>query len=67
MVYKIDKSDLPEGTVCQTGSKIRIHVPEGLEMDAVIIEVNENSVKIDANHPLAGQYVIYEMKLLEII
>jgi peptidylprolyl isomerase len=39
---------------------------EGDTIEAEIVEVSEEAVKIDANHPLAGQDLTFEVTLLEV-
>ena len=34
---------------------------------ALIVELDETSVKVDANHPLAGKDLIFEVELVEIV
>jgi peptidylprolyl isomerase len=40
---------------------------EGTVVPAVIIRVMDDAVLVDANPPLAGKRVIYEVELLEIL
>jgi len=40
---------------------------EGYEMSAVVIGVSNGAVTVDANAPLAGKTVIYDIELLEIV
>jgi peptidylprolyl isomerase len=36
-------------------------------MAGVIVAVTDQTVTIDSNHPLAGQDLLFEIKLLEIV
>ena len=40
--------------------------PDGQVMDLVITEVTEESITVDANHPLAGQALSFDIELVEI-
>ena len=41
--------------------------PNGQQMAAKIVEVTKDNIKIDLNHPLAGQTLIFKVKVVEII
>ncbi len=38
-----------------------------MDMTTMITEVKEDSVILDANHPLAGQDLIFNIELVEIV
>jgi peptidylprolyl isomerase len=40
---------------------------EGQEIRVVVVESNEEGVQLDANHPLAGEDLVFEINLLEIV
>jgi FKBP-type peptidyl-prolyl cis-trans isomerase 2 len=40
--------------------------PDGRAANVLVVEVGEDSVKIDANHPLAGQVLIFDLEVTEI-
>ena len=39
---------------------------DGSVLNVTIIKVNENSVTIDANHPLAGKDLYFDIEVVEI-
>jgi peptidylprolyl isomerase len=39
----------------------------GQQLPVTITEVKEDSVVLDANHPLAGQDLIFDLELVEIV
>lgn len=39
---------------------------DGTERQLLITEVHEDSIVVDANHPLAGKDLIFELELVEI-
>lgn len=39
---------------------------DGREIGLVVTEVNDNVVRLDANHPLAGEDLTFEIQLVEI-
>jgi FKBP-type peptidyl-prolyl cis-trans isomerase SlpA len=40
--------------------------PDGQEMNLLVIEVKEDSVILDGNHPLAGKDLIFDLEVVAI-
>ena len=40
--------------------------PDGQEMNLLVVEVREESIVIDGNHPLAGKELIFDLEVVEI-
>ncbi len=66
LVVEFAKADFPENIVPSVGLALQLSNPDGNTLNAVITEVGEDSVTIDANHPLAGKTLVFEIELLEI-
>jgi FKBP-type peptidyl-prolyl cis-trans isomerase 2 len=50
----------------EVGMRLGLQLPDGNEIPVTITEVTNDSITIDANHPLAGQKLIFDLKLVEI-
>ena len=50
----------------EVGVQLEIQHADGETFPAVIIDVSESTVTLDANHPLAGMDLFFEIQLLEI-
>jgi len=48
------------------GDIAHLETPDGRQMPATILEVNSDSIKVDANHPLAGKILNFNIELVEI-
>ncbi len=48
------------------GSVLPFKDQEGNEIEGTIVEINENTVTVDFNHPLAGEDLYFEGKILNI-
>lgn len=66
MIGQIPRSDLPEEIVPEVGLVLSMHSPEG-EMPVRIIEMDEETLTLDANHPLAGEDLTFELTLVEVV
>ena len=62
LIYDIPKTNLPEGITPEVGLKLISKTKEGHEIPLVITEIKEETIVLDANHPLAGQELVFEVK-----
>jgi len=66
MVDTIDRAQMPEGIEPEVGMSLQASAPDGSVIPVKIVEVNDKTVKIDANHPLAGEALTFKIKVLEV-
>ena len=66
-VTTLDRDELPLGARPEAGQHIRIQEAGGRGVIAKVIAVSDTSVTLDANHPLAGQDLTFEIRLVEIV
>jgi len=62
----VPRERLPQDQEPKPGMQIAMQRQDGRRQPAVIKEVNEKEVVIDANHPLAGKDLVFEIELVEI-
>jgi peptidylprolyl isomerase len=66
MVMEIDRTELPADIDPEVGMQLQSIQPDGSIMVVTIVEVSETKVKLDANNQLAGQTLVFDIKLVEI-
>jgi FKBP-type peptidyl-prolyl cis-trans isomerase 2 len=66
LVMSINKAQLPPDIDIRQGVMLSLRHPNGGTIDALISEVTDDSVTLDANHPLAGEDLTFELELVEI-
>jgi len=66
LVQSVPKTQLPADMKPEVGQNLVATGPEGQQMQVVVTNVSENDIQIDANHPLAGQDLVFEIELVEI-
>ena len=66
LVQKIDKKQLPEGLDVKVGQKLRAKHDTGDEIVVDVIDVADDTITIDVNHPLAGKDLTFDITLEEI-
>ena len=67
LVQQVPKSTLPEDMEPAVGIQLQSQGPEGQVMNLVVTEVEDDSITVDANHPLAGQALTFAIELVEIV
>jgi peptidylprolyl isomerase len=67
MIMKAPKDKLPQDMEIEVGRQLESRQPDGRIMYVTIIDVAEDTVMLDANHPLAGKTLIFEVEIMEII
>ena len=63
---EVKKTELPKDLVPEVGMGLVSKNQEGQDMNLRVIEVRDESIIIDANHPLAGQDLIFDIEVVEI-
>ena len=66
MVMELERDQLPDNLEPKVGQQLQLRMQNGQEVPVVITELGEESVTIDANHPLAGKNLVFEIELVEI-
>ena len=62
MIVQVDKEDLPEGFEPSVGDMMEVTQGE-FSMPVTIVDVADGKVTIDANHPLAGRDLVFDIEL----
>ena len=66
LVLKLPKTDFPQHITPSVGLQLNMSNASGANLQVVITEVDEDSVTLDGNHPLAGQTIVFDIELIEI-
>jgi FKBP-type peptidyl-prolyl cis-trans isomerase 2 len=51
----------------RVGDTIRMHRPDGKAVPVMVVAITEKGFLMDANHPLAGKELIFDLELVEIV
>ncbi|HIJ71303.1 MAG TPA: peptidylprolyl isomerase [Planctomycetes bacterium] len=66
LVAGIDRDKFPKDVEPKVGQKFEIPQPQGQSMVVRVVDVSEQTVTVDGNHPLAGRDLTFELQLLDI-
>jgi len=67
MLIEMPKDRFPKDMEIEPGTPLMMSDGSGQNFQVIVTEVKETSVMLDANHPLAGQDLIFDIELIEIV
>lgn len=62
----IPREGIPDDIPLEIGTQLQMQTPEGQPLMVTVMEVSEATVTLDANHPLAGKDLIFDIELVSI-
>jgi peptidylprolyl isomerase len=63
----VKKSDFPNDIEPSVGQQLQFRQPNGTPINVTVTDISGEDVTLDANHPLAGKTLSFEIELLEIV
>jgi peptidylprolyl isomerase len=66
MVIEVDRDQMPEELDPEIGQQLQIQQPTGQVIPVVITDISDEVIRLDANHPLAGEELIFDIELVGI-
>jgi len=67
MVIEFPKTQFPADMKPEAGMQLMMNNGEGQSFPVLVKEVKEETVLLDANHPLAGEDLVFDIELVEIV
>jgi peptidylprolyl isomerase len=66
-VQTIDRASVPASLDLKVGARLQARTADGGVMPITVVDVDEQSVKVDTNHPLAGRELVFDVELVDIV
>jgi FKBP-type peptidyl-prolyl cis-trans isomerase SlpA len=66
MIHQLQRNEFAEDFELEPGLIIEFSTPNGETLPGTILEFDDETVKVDFNHPLAGHTVRYRVKIVQI-
>lgn len=66
LMQEVPKIHLPQDMQPEVGMQLMAQLPDGGQQPLVVTEVKEETIIVDANHPLAGKDLVFEVEVVEI-
>lgn len=67
MTVVVDRAEMPPDVDPKIGDQLQVSQPSGQTLVVTVSEVTEATVTLDANHPLAGKDLTFEIQLDEVV
>ncbi|MHC4131267.1 MAG: FKBP-type peptidyl-prolyl cis-trans isomerase [Planctomycetota bacterium] len=67
LIRTLSRKVFPKDMEPEVGQRLTAKQADGRAIHVKVTEVSESDVKIDANHPLAGEELTFDIELLEIV
>lgn len=65
MVAEIERKQIPDNEKLMLGSMLEVGLEDGQSLEVQVVELSDETVVLDGNHPLAGKELHFEIELLE--
>ena len=67
LVQTLPKTDVPAGIKLEVDQLVEFAMPNGQTLAGHILEVGDDAVKVDFNHPLADLAIEFEVEIVDIL
>ena len=67
LVTDVERERFPADMELEIGQQLRVGLADGQEAIVMVVDLSDTAVTLDANHPLAGQKLTFEIELVEIL
>ena len=61
------RANVPDDVPLEIGTRLQLSTPTGQPVMVTVADVSDETVVLDANHPLAGQDLTFKIELVEIV
>jgi peptidylprolyl isomerase len=65
MIIEVPKENVPENMEVSVGQRLHLRDQQGRPVPAEVIEITETAIRLDANHPMAGKTLIFDIEVVE--
>jgi peptidylprolyl isomerase len=66
-IQQVPRDAIPAEVNIQPGAQLQAQTQSGQTVQLTVVEVDEDSVTVDGNHPLAGRDLVFAVELVEIV
>jgi peptidylprolyl isomerase len=66
LIFTVSRNDIPQDMELSVGDILQVGFPSGETGSVQVSELGDRTVTLDANHPLAGKTLIFDLELVGI-
>lgn len=67
LVFEVERNQFPPDIEPQVGQRLQMTRKDGPAIPVTVAQVDEEMVKLDANHPLAGEDLTFTVRVVEVV
>jgi peptidylprolyl isomerase len=67
LLVEFPRDRIPENFFPEVGQRLQVRTSDGRTMPAVVVDANDAAVTVDANHPLAGKDLTFDIELVNVV
>ncbi|RMF09903.1 MAG: peptidylprolyl isomerase [Alphaproteobacteria bacterium] len=67
LVHEVPRSDIPPEIELEPGRTLLANTPDGNQLRLEVKAVTDETVTVDANHPLAGENLTFDLEMVDVI
>ncbi len=66
-IQTLDRSKVPNGVDLKIGTQLQARTSDGGMLPITVVSMDDASVTVDANHPLAGQDLVFDVEVVDVV
>lgn len=66
LVMSVPRAELPDGADPSVGDRLELRTGDGYKIPVRVTDTDESAIEVDANHPLAGKDLHFDLELVAI-
>jgi len=66
-IHRLPRAVFPADIELTPGNIIAFDTPEGEEIAGTLLSLDDRTVEVDLNHPLAGRRVIFDVEIIDVV
>jgi len=67
MIVEVERSQFPPNLDPEVGQQLQIRQPDGQAIVVTVTDLSDESATLDANHPLAGKDLTFDIELVQVV
>jgi peptidylprolyl isomerase len=67
LMLEVPKDQFPPDVTPRVGQRLLIQAPDGMQGQVTVAQIGDETVMLDANHPLAGRTLLFDIRLVQVM
>lgn len=66
-IQSVPRTQIPDGVDTSLGARLQATGGDGQTMTLTVVDTSDDTITVDANHPLAGKDLVFDVELIEVL